>query len=57
MRSLGVGAKIGRGTDRRSVPSTVLAPDQLEMKKCKDRASVQHEEMQLDLAELMDVCG
>ena len=57
MRSLGVGAKIGRGTDRRSVPSTVLAPDQLEMKKCKDRASVQHEEMQLVLAELMDVCG
>ncbi|KAF3536511.1 hypothetical protein F2Q69_00023675 [Brassica cretica] len=37
-RRLGVGAKIGRGTDRRSVPSTVLVPDQPEMKLCKLRA-------------------
>ncbi|KAF2598055.1 hypothetical protein F2Q68_00010623 [Brassica cretica] len=54
---MGECAKIGRGTNRRSVPSTVLAPDQPEMKKCKDRAPVQYEERQPDLAELMDVCG
>ncbi|KAL0745647.1 hypothetical protein Bca101_101859 [Brassica carinata] len=38
LRRLGVGAKIRRGTDRRSVPSTVLVPDQPEMKLCKLRA-------------------
>ncbi|WZY94080.1 hypothetical protein YC2023_066409 [Brassica napus] len=40
---------------RRSVPSTVLAPDQPEIKKCKDRVPVQHEERQPDPAELMDL--
>ncbi|WZZ77497.1 hypothetical protein YC2023_098069 [Brassica napus] len=43
-RRLGVGAKIGRGTDRRSVPSTVLVPDQPEMKllslSCKGKAAL-----------------
>jgi len=50
-------AKIGRGTDRRSVPSIVLVPDQPEMKKCKNRAPVQLEERRPDQSELMDVCG
>ncbi|KAF2547904.1 hypothetical protein F2Q70_00022594 [Brassica cretica] len=39
----------GRGTDKWSVPSTVLVPDQPEVKKCKDRAPVQQEERRPEL--------
>ncbi|KAF3512734.1 hypothetical protein F2Q69_00006453 [Brassica cretica] len=39
----------GRGTDRWSVPSTVLVSDQPEVKKCKDRAPVQQEERRPEL--------
>jgi len=52
LRRLGVGAKIGRGTDRRSVPSTVLVPDQPEMKLCKLRA-----QEKTNLSYLVTVCG
>ena len=45
-------AKLGRGTDRRSVPSSVLVPDQAEMKLCKLRA-----QEKTNLSYLVAICG